>query len=68
MRRDKKLEERDPNKGNSIKHRDARERRRMQGPGPKKEETAYNQEGLGRAFTVIDGSVRNSVVDFEDKG
>ena len=40
----------------------------MQGPGPKKEETAYNQEGLGRAFTVIDGSVRNSVVDFEDKG
>lgn len=28
--------------------------------------TAYNQAGLGRAFTVIDGSLRNALVDFED--
>ena len=27
---------------------------------------AYNQAGLGRAFTVIDGSFRNALVDFED--
>jgi len=29
-------------------------------------QTTYNQAGLGRAFTVIDGSLRSSVADFED--
>jgi len=33
-----------------------------------KPQSTYNQAGLGRAFIVIDGSFRNALVDFEDKG
>jgi len=32
----------------------------------KKKGIAYNQAGLGRALTVMDGSFRNWLVDLED--
>jgi len=50
-----------------MKHKDARETLNAK-VETKHKQTAYNQAGLGRAFTVIDGSLRNSVADFEDRG